>query len=126
MDIAEAQRQTEEFLSGQMLQGVRTVEYALPRFDTEAAGVSLAEAARARIEFRHLRGAADCFYLVQAFEDELLMQLQLNVRRLVVVYRVPAVGALDAFSLQPRLDRWQRGAEHAGWSFGWRDANDTL
>ena len=38
-------------------------------------------------------------YLVQAFGDELLMQLQLNVHRLVVVYRVPALDALDASSL---------------------------
>jgi hypothetical protein len=50
------------------------------------------------------------------------MQLQLNVHRLVVVYRVPALDALDAATLAVRLDRWRIGAEHAGWQFGWRDA----
>ena len=50
------------------------------------------------------------------------MQLQLNVHRLVVVYRVPALDALDAATLAVRLERWRLGAEHAGWKFGWRDA----
>jgi len=50
------------------------------------------------------------------------MQLQLNVHRLVVVYRVPALDALDASSLAVRLERWRIGAEHAGWKFGWRDS----
>jgi hypothetical protein len=51
-----------------------------------------------------------------------LTQLQLNVHRLVVVYRVPALGSLDANTLAVRLERWRLGAEHAGWKFGWRDA----
>ena len=59
---------------------------------------------------------------MKAFDEELLMQLQLNVHRLVVVYRVPALDALDAATLAVRLDRWRIGAEHAGWKFGWRDA----
>jgi hypothetical protein len=50
------------------------------------------------------------------------MQLQLNVHRLVVVYRVPALDALDASTLAVRLKRWRIGAENAGWKFGWRDA----
>ena len=50
------------------------------------------------------------------------MQLQLNVHRLVVVYRVPALDVLDASTLAVRLERWRIGAEHAGWKFGWRDA----
>ncbi len=50
------------------------------------------------------------------------MQLPLNVHRLVVVYRVPALDALDANTLAVHLDRWCIGAEHAGWKFGWRDA----
>lgn len=50
------------------------------------------------------------------------MQLQLNMHRLVVVYRVPAIDALDASTLSVRLDRWRLGAQHAGWKFGWRDA----
>jgi hypothetical protein len=42
---------------------------------------------------------------------------------LVVVYRVPGLGALDANTLAVRLERWRLGAEHAGWKFGWRDAS---
>jgi hypothetical protein len=122
LTIAEAQRRTEEFLTGQMLEALRAVEYDLPSFDTEPIDAELPQMARGRIEIRHVRGASDATYLVQAFGDELLMQLQLNVHRLVVVYRVPAVGALDATSLAVHLERWRLGAEHAGWKFGWRDA----
>ena len=35
LTIAEAQRRTEEFLTGQMLEALRAVEYELPSFDTE-------------------------------------------------------------------------------------------
>jgi hypothetical protein len=122
LTIAEAQRRTEEFLTGQMLDALRTVEYDLPSFDTEPVEATLAAAARSTVELRHVRGASDTTYLVQAFGDELLMQLQLNVHRLVVVYRCPALGALDANTLAVHLERWRIGAEHAGWKFGWRDA----
>jgi hypothetical protein len=122
LTIVEAQRRTEEFLTGQMLEALRAVEYELPSFDTEPVELTLTEAARGRVEIRHVRGASDATYLVQAFGDELLMQLQLNVYRLVVVYRVPALEALDASSLAVHLERWRLGAEHAGWKFGWRDA----
>jgi hypothetical protein len=122
MTIDEAKRRIEQFLTGQMPEALRAVEYELPRFDEGAQPVELAAAARAGVELRHVRGASDCTYLVEAFGDELMMQLQLNVHRLVVVYRVPALEALDAASLQPRLERWQIGAQHAGWTIGWRDA----
>ena len=122
LTIAEAQRRTEDFLTGQMLEALRAVEYALPSFDTEPREIELCAAARGRVEIRHVRGAFDATYMVQAFGDELLMQLQLNVHRLVVVYRVPALDALDANTLAVQLDRWRIGAEHAGWKFGWRDA----
>src|SRR3954470_24993583 len=122
LTIIEAQRRTELFLTGQMLEALRAVEYELPSFDTEPVDVDLADVARSRIEIRHVRGASDATYIVNAFDDELLMQLQLNVHRLVVVYRVPALDALDASTLAVQLDRWRIGAEHAGWKFGWRDA----
>jgi hypothetical protein len=123
LTIAEAQRRTEEFLTGQMLDALRAVEYELPSFETEPRDIDLASAARSRVEIRHVRGASDATYLVHAFGDELLMQLQLNVHRMVVVYRVPAIDAsLDASTLAVRLERWRIGAEHAGWKFGWRDA----
>lgn len=122
LTIVEAQRRTEQFLTGQMLEALAAVEYALPSFDEEPRALDLAAAARSQVEIRHVRGAADATYLVRAFDDELLMQLQLNVYRLVVVYRVPALDALDAATLAVRLERWRLGAEHAGWKFGWRDA----
>jgi len=122
LTFAEAQLRTEQFLTGQMLEALRTVEYELPSFDSEPVDVDLATAARGAVEIRHVRGASDATFLVQAFGEELLMQLQLNVNRLVVVYRVPALDALDASTLAARLDRWRIGAEHAGWKFGWRDA----
>jgi hypothetical protein len=122
LTIAEAQRRTEFFLTGQMLEALRTVEHELPSFDTAPVDVELADVARSRVEIRHVRGASDATYLVNAFGDELLMLLQLNVYRLVVVYRVPALDALDASTLAVRLERWRLGAEHAGWKFGWRDA----
>ena len=122
LTIPEAQRQTEVFLNGQMFEALHAVEYELPSFDTEAREVQLADVVRSRVEIRHVRGASDATYLVNAFGDELLMQLQLNVHRLVVVYRVPALDALDASTLAVRLERWRIGAEHAGWKFGWRDS----
>jgi hypothetical protein len=36
---------------------------------------------------RLVRGASDATYLINAFGEELLLQLQLNVHPLVVVYR---------------------------------------
>src|SRR5919199_1791082 len=122
MRIEEAQRRVEDFLTGQMLEALRATEYELPRFDAAPQDVASADAVRSRVELRHVRGASDCTYLVGAFGDELLMQLQLNVHRLVVVYRVPALDALDANTLAVQLERWRLGAEHAGWKFGWRDA----
>jgi hypothetical protein len=122
LTVAEAQQRIEQFLTGQMIQALQAVEYELPSFETEPGEVHINDAARSRVQIRHVRGASDATYLVNSFGDELLMQLQLNVHRLVVVYRVPALDALDANSLAVRLERWQRGAEHAGWKFGWRDA----
>ena len=122
LTIAEAQQRTELFLTGQMIEALQAVEYELPSFEAEPRVMHLSDAARSRVQIRHVRGASDATYLVNSFGDELLMQLQLNVHRLVVVYRVPALDALDANTLAVRLERWRLGAEHAGWKFGWRDA----
>ena len=122
LTIEQAKKRTEAFLASQMLEALRGVDYQVPSFDAEPRDAELADMARAGVEIRHVRGASDATYLVKAFDEELLMQLQLNVHRLVVVYRVPALDALDAATLAVRLDRWRIGAEHAGWQFGWRDA----
>ena len=103
LTISEAQRRTELFLTGQMLEALRAVEYGLPALIPSCTDVDLAEIARARVEIRNVRGASDATYLINAFGEELLMQLQLNAHRLVVVYRVPALDALDASTLAVRL-----------------------
>src|SRR6266853_921620 len=84
LTISEAQRRTELFLTGQMLEALRAVEYELPSFDTQLHDVDLAAVARARVEIRYVRGASDATYLINAFGEELLMQLQLNVRTDIV------------------------------------------
>ena len=48
LTIAEAQRRTEAFLTGQMPDALRTVEYELPSFDAEPRDTDLASAARSR------------------------------------------------------------------------------
>jgi hypothetical protein len=63
LTIIEAQRRTELFLTGQMLEALRAVEYELPSFDTEPVDVELAEMARSRVEIHHMRGASDATYL---------------------------------------------------------------
>ena len=53
------------FLTGQMLEALRAVEYELPSFDTEPVDVELADVARSRVEIRHVRGASDATYIVR-------------------------------------------------------------
>jgi hypothetical protein len=122
MPLEAAQRRVEDFLTHQLLEAFRATEYDLPPFDDDPPEIDIAGARRSTVELRHVRGASDCSYLVHAFGDALLVQVQLNVHRLVVVYRVPAVHALDVAGLEPRLERWRIGAQHAGWTIGWRDA----
>jgi hypothetical protein len=43
LTISEAQRRTELFLTGQMLEALRAVEYELPSFDTQLHDEVLAE-----------------------------------------------------------------------------------
>jgi hypothetical protein len=76
LTIDEAQKRIELFLAGQMLEALRAVEYELPSFDAEPVELELVVVARSLVEIRHVRGAADATYFVQAFDDELLMQLQ--------------------------------------------------
>jgi hypothetical protein len=66
LTISEAQRRTELFLTGQMLEALRAVEYELPSFDTQLYDVDLTEVARAQVEIRHVRGASDATYLIPA------------------------------------------------------------
>src|SRR4051794_15495065 len=121
---AEAERRVEEFLVARMSEGMRGVAYELPPFGVARPKLTLAEIARATIQVRYARGAPAADYLIEAFDDLLFMHLQLNLWRFVAIYRVPAIDGVDMASLAPRLERWQRGAEHAGWLIGWREAID--
>jgi hypothetical protein len=118
----QAERQVETLLSVRMVEVLRTVAVDLPPFGRPVP--PLAEIARAAVQVRHASGAAFADYLVEALGDLLSLHLQLNVWRFVVIYRVPAVGGVDGPSLMPRLERWQRGAEHAGWQIGWRETEE--
>lgn len=122
ISFKEAQQQTEKFLTEEMRDALKAVDYTPQSFELTPQPVKLSDVARAEVELRHVQGAPECVYLIEAFDDDLLMQLQINVWRLVVVYRIPALHGLDSLALQPRLNRWQLGAEHAGWTIGWRDA----
>jgi hypothetical protein len=122
ISVTEAQLRIEAFLTEQMRDALRAIDYRLAPFDAEPSSETLADCALGEVQLRHVIGASDCTYLVAAFGDALVVQVQLNVHRFVVVYRVPVREALDAASLQPRLERWRIGAEHAGWTIGWRDA----
>ena len=59
---------------------------------------------------------------VSAFGEDLLMTVQLNVRRFVVVYSIPVVKPIGSSTVAPHFERWATGAQHAGWMIGWRDA----
>jgi hypothetical protein len=122
MTIEEARVRVESILTSDMIESLEAVEYELPPFSSAPRATTLADAKRGRVAIRHVKGAADAHYLVEAYGDALLMQLQLNLWRMVVVFRVPAADALDATSLGARLERWRIGAEHAGWKIGFRDA----
>ena len=97
LTIAEAQKRTEQFLTGQMLEALRTVEYELPSFDAEPRALGPRErGARAGRDPPCARRSPTRAIWSRRLATSCLMQLQLNVHRLVVVYRVPALDALDA------------------------------
>ena len=58
LTIAEAQRRTEDFLTGQMLEALRAVEYTLPSFDTEPREITLCASSWARKRYRPTLGIA--------------------------------------------------------------------
>jgi len=103
---------------------LRTVEYPLPEWSDGPAAEDLETVARAQVRIRHVPGASDAVYRIHAFGDILTMRLQLNVWRFVIVYTIPAGDLVDVPGIAPRLERWQTGAAHAGWTIGWRDAVD--
>ncbi|WP_158043553.1 hypothetical protein [Skermanella pratensis] len=122
LSLDAAQRETEEFLTVQMPSILSSVEYDMPRFSEEARPQTLAHVIRAKVETRHVTGTSDAAYLIHAFGEDLLMKMQLNVRRFVVVYSIPVVKPIGSTTVAPHFERWATGAGHAGWMIGWRDA----
>lgn len=127
-DLEEAQRLTSHFLTGPMRETLRAVEHPMPPFTDAPLDLDqapwLTDIARAEVEMRHVPGATDALYRIGAFDDVLTMRLQLNVWRFVIVYTVPSGELVDVTGVAPRFERWQTGAEHAGWTVGWRDSVD--
>lgn len=121
--IEDIRRRIDEFLTGLMAEALRAVDCRSPPYGCSS--VPLSEAVRGEVQVSHVCGNPDANYLLRAFGDTLHMQIQLNVYRLVVVYIIPAHGALDSSALQPRFARWEIGANHAGWRIGWRDTVDV-
>ena len=132
LTIDDAQHRIHQFLTLDMVEALRAVEYEAPPLSDQPSGASLANLHRASVTFSHALGASDCLYRVAAFGDAMIMRLQLNVRRFVAVYQVPADrpdGTLsdmliDSDTVAGHLERWAIGARHAGWQIGWRDGTD--
>ena len=122
LTIDAAQRETEEFLTVEIPSALSAVEYDAPLFSEEPNRQTLAHATRSRVELRHVTGTSDAAYLVTAFGEDLLMKMQLNVRRFVVIYSTPVVLPVGSSTIAPHFERWAAGAQHAGWMIGWRDA----
>ena len=121
-DIALALARTTAFLTGPMAAALRAVEYPMPPPGTAAQ--PLDRVATAAVTVQHVPGASDAQYRIGAFGDALSLRLQLNVWRFVIVYTLPARELVDVTGVAPRFERWQTGAQHAGWTIGWRDAVD--
>lgn len=124
LTIDEAQNRVRRFLTMDMVEALRAVDYEHPPLAGEPSGGDLAQARRAQVTFSHVPGASDCLYRIAAFGDAMIMLLQLNVRRFVVVFQVPVREPVDSNTIAPHFERWRIGAAHAGWTIGWRDGTD--
>ena len=124
LTIDEAQQRIRLFLTGDMVEALRAVDYESPPLADGPSGLSLEAARRAEVRFSHVEGASDCLYRVDAFDESLVMRLQLNVRRFVAIYQVPVADPVASATISPHFERWAIGAGHAGWTIGWRDGTD--
>ena len=117
--LDEIRRQIDGFLTGPILEALKGVDYRMPAYG--AASPPGHEAWSGTAQIAHICGSPEARYIVRALGATLEVYVQLNVYRLVVVYQVPATGTLNAAALKPRLERWEIGAQDAGWKTGWRD-----
>lgn len=124
LSVDEAQARIRRFLTRDMVDALRAVDYAAPPLSDQPSEEPLARLARATVRFSHVPGASDCLYRVAAFGDALTLRVQLNVRRFVVTYQAPLAEPLESAVIAPHFERWAIGAGHAGWLIGWRDGTD--
>jgi len=117
--LDEIRRQIDGFLTGPIPEALKGVDYRMPAYGS--ASPQAHEAWSAIVRTAHICGNPEARYIVSALGTTLEVYVQLNVYRLVVVYHVPSAGTLDAAALRPRLERWEIGAQDAGWKTGWRD-----
>jgi hypothetical protein len=113
-------RSIDEVLTGPLFKALRAVDCQKSPYD--APPIPSDDAFRAKVRVGHVVGTPEARYLVECLGTRLELYVQLNVYRLVVVYRLPGQGTLDCGALQPRFARWALGAKDAGWTIGWRDA----
>ena len=110
----------DELLAGPFVEAFEAVDCRTPAYGE--CRLSAADAFRTKVHFAHVTGTPDARFLIEGLGCHLELSVQLNVYRLVVVYRILAQGSLDSAALQPRFARWAIGATDAGWKIGWRDA----
>jgi hypothetical protein len=113
-------RSIDEVLTGPLFEALRAVDCKVPPYD--APPIPSEDAFRGKVRAGHVAGTPEARYLVEGLGTQLELSVQLNVYRLVVVYRLPGQGTLDCSALQPRFARWAVGAADAGWTIGWRDS----
>src|SRR5688500_11715651 len=101
LSLDDAKRETEDFLTVQISAGLAAGAYGAPSFAAAAVRRPLAELTRAEVETRHVPGTSDAAYRIRAVGDELLMRLQLNVRRFALVYLVPVREPIDSPTIAP-------------------------
>ena len=88
----------DSLLTGPFVEAMRATDCRTPDFDN--ASTSSADAFRAKVSFGHVSGTPEARYRLEALNCHLDLYVQLNVYRLVVVYRVPAAGTLDSAALR--------------------------
>ena len=105
----EIRRSIDEVLTGPLFKALRAVDCEVPPYD--APPIPSEGAFRAKVRVGHVAGTPEARYLVEGLGTRLELYVQLNVYRLVVVYRLPGQGTLDCGAVQPR---WMRAGPLVG------------
>ena len=121
-DTYESLKASTDALFQALLVGLRAVDDSLP--DVEWGTLPQHEAFRATARIAHIAGTPEARYQVRTQHSVLQLHVEVNVYRLIVVYRVPTSRSLDSGALQARLTRWAMGIADTGWSIAWRDGSD--